>query len=219
MKFLQSPILLALLTLTPIALSQVVAPAPVVPANGAVAPKPAVAPVPKQPVVPANADTDTTSDAADDDAAPAVAPKPAAVAPVAPAKGAGAAAAPKVAPKVPAAPANPAPAAGVAAGGGVADPVAPPVNGQAPTVTQIDVPKKLANGQYTMIKTAYTQTFADIPSQGPEPKQGRIGLGTLTGQVGTTKTVEAYAIGGRDARRDGLAVGAVVGVANILLAL
>ncbi|EAS28319.3 uncharacterized protein CIMG_09523 [Coccidioides immitis RS] len=35
----------------------------------------------------------------------------------------------------------------------------------------------------------YTQKFSDVPDQWPQPKQGTIGLGSLKGKIGQTKTI------------------------------
>jgi len=45
--------------------------------------------------------------------------------------------------------------------------------------------------QVGAIPVVYTQLFSAVPSQGPAPLSGQIGLGTLTGQVGAEKTNQA----------------------------
>ena len=37
------------------------------------------------------------------------------------------------------------------------------------------------------VPVVYTQTFAKVPSQGPAPQEGTIGLGTLTKEGGAAK--------------------------------
>ena len=41
------------------------------------------------------------------------------------------------------------------------------------------------------VQVIYTQLFSAVPSQGPGPMSGSIGMGTLTGAVGVVKTSEA----------------------------
>ena len=64
----------------------------------------------------------------------------------------------------------------------------------------------------TWVPHVYTQTFAGTPGQLPEPGNGEVGMGTLTGQVGVTKTVDAGAVEtARDMWKKGaIAAGAVV---------
>ncbi|OCL12044.1 hypothetical protein AOQ84DRAFT_166785 [Glonium stellatum] len=94
------------------------------------------------------------------------------------------------------------------------------VAGAAPTLTQTAAPvvstqwvETTIGGVVTWVAHVYTQTFAAVPSQLPEPGKGEIGMGTLTGQVGVTKTVDAGAVEtGRSVmwKKGAIAAGAVV---------
>jgi len=44
------------------------------------------------------------------------------------------------------------------------------------------------NGVEQQVAVVYTQTFAAVPEQWPGPSAGSVGLGTIQGQVGVTKT-------------------------------
>ena len=84
-----------------------------------------------------------------------------------------------------------APAAGV--GGAAAAPAAaqPPANpAQVPSITTF-YQQTVINGVSKQVAIVYTQKFSSVPSQGPTPQQGAIGLGTLTGKVGVVQTAEA----------------------------
>ncbi|OCK80409.1 hypothetical protein K432DRAFT_297765, partial [Lepidopterella palustris CBS 459.81] len=48
--------------------------------------------------------------------------------------------------------------------------------------------ESVINGVATWIEIIYTQTFAAVPEQLATAGKGEIGMGTLTGQVGVTKT-------------------------------
>ena len=65
--------------------------------------------------------------------------------------------------------------------------------GQVPAVTNVNVPTTGANGMIGNINVLYTQTFASVILQYPSPTSGSIGLGTVQGQVGATKTMSNYA--------------------------
>lgn len=133
-------------------------------------------------------------------AAAAPAPAPAAPAP-APAGGAGAGAPAPVVPGAPA-PVAPAPVPGAAApvpvapvvgvgGAGAVPPAAQSGNPtQVPSIT-VFMQATIVGGVTQQVQVTYTQKFSDIPSQGPSPSQGKIGLGTITGTVGAVNTKEA----------------------------
>ena len=53
------------------------------------------------------------------------------------------------------------------------------------------MPVTQADGQIRNVPVVYTQTFASVPSQGPAPAQGSVGLGSLTGAVGAVRTEQA----------------------------
>ena len=99
-----------------------------------------------------------------------------------------AAPAPPVAPVAPAAPAAPvAPSNPRGAGAPPAPTITPaPGQTQAPTITTVMV-NTVINGVPTQVPVVYTQTFVDVPSQGPSPLKGTIGLGTLTKEGGAGK--------------------------------
>lgn len=63
------------------------------------------------------------------------------------------------------------------------------------------------------VPVVYTQTFADVPSQGPSPLKGTIGLGTLTkhGAASTGGKVKRSE-GRRSAPGTGVRVGVFAGV-------
>ena len=46
-------------------------------------------------------------------------------------------------------------------------------------------------GVTKQVPIVYTQKFSSIPSQGPTPAKGEIGLGTLTGKIGVVNTAAA----------------------------
>ena len=46
-------------------------------------------------------------------------------------------------------------------------------------------------GVTKQVPVVYTQVFSSVPSQGPTPIPGTIGLGTLTGTVGAVRTAQA----------------------------
>ena len=122
-------------------------------------------------------------------AAPGV--NPAAPAPAVPA-------APGIAPA--AAPANP----GVAPGGGA--PPVPQAPQQASPVTTVYI-----DG----VQVVYTQHFSAVPSQGPTPLAGQVGLGTLTGTVGAVRTDQARNAAG-EGRRGGVRMGVVLGIMGMV---
>lgn len=75
------------------------------------------------------------------------------------------------------------------------------VAGAAATLTQTAAPdvttqwvEATIGSVVTWVPHVYTQTFAATPGQLPEPGEGEVGMGTLTGQVGVTKTVNAGAV-------------------------
>lgn len=72
-----------------------------------------------------------------------------------------------------------------------AAPAAPTVVTQVDSVTTIWEPTRNDAGDVYYAPVTYTQKFADVPDQWPEPSSGSIGLGTLTGKIGVTKTIEA----------------------------
>ena len=120
-------------------------------------------------------------------AAPAPAPAPAPAAPVVP--GAPAPVAPAPVPGA-AAPAPVAPVVGVG-GAGAVPPAAQSGNPtQVPSIT-VFMQATMVGGVTQQVQVTYTQKFSDIPSQGPSPSQGKIGLGTITGTVGAVNTKEA----------------------------
>ena len=53
----------------------------------------------------------------------------------------------------------------------------------------------IVGGVTQQVPVTYTQKFSDLPSQGPSPSQGQIGLGTITGSVGAVNTKEAKQAG------------------------
>lgn len=83
-----------------------------------------------------------------------------------------------VAPVAPAAPVNPG-----GAGAPAAVATTTPGQGQAPTISTVMV-NTVIGGVPTQVPVVYTQTFVDVPSQGPSPLKGTIGLGTLTKEGG-----------------------------------
>ncbi|MCJ1260003.1 hypothetical protein MMC24_007843, partial [Lignoscripta atroalba] len=102
---------------------------------------------------------------------------------------------PAVAPQ-PAPPAAPVPPV-VGVGGGLGPAAAQPPSispGQISPVTTVWIGS---------VQVVFTQTFASVPSQGPSPAVGSIGMGTLTGTVGAVKTVA----GSSDARDRGVLAG------------
>lgn len=71
----------------------------------------------------------------------------------------------------------------------------------------------VVGGVPTQVPVVYTQTFADVPSQGPSPLKGTIGLGTLTkGGATSTKGKVKRSEGGRSTRSMGVGVGVFAGV-------
>jgi hypothetical protein len=86
-------------------------------------------------------------------------------------------------------------------GGGVAAPKAT-VPTQVPTVTTFGLSGK---------QIVYTQLFSDVPEQWPTPSSGKIGLGTITGQIGVVKTNAASVENLRARGAGAAAVGAGVG--------
>lgn len=58
-------------------------------------------------------------------------------------------------------------------------PTGPPVATPMPTTSTVYV-DTVIGGIRTQVPIVFTQTFAKIPSQGPTPEPGTIGLGTLT---------------------------------------
>ncbi|KAL8830069.1 MAG: hypothetical protein Q9191_001641 [Dirinaria sp. TL-2023a] len=125
-------------------------------------------------------------------AAPAAAPAAAAAAPAAAQPAAQPAAAqPAAAPAAAAPVAGAAPAAGVGGAGAVPAAAQPATNpGQVPSITTF-YQQTVVNGVSKQVAIVYTQKFSSVPSEGPTPKQGEIGLGTLTGKVGVVRTAEA----------------------------
>jgi hypothetical protein len=76
------------------------------------------------------------------------------------------------------------------------------VNGVATVLGSSDAPvvstqwvETIIAGVRTWVEVIYTQTFAKVPDQLPTMiLEGHIGMGTLTGQIGVTKTVQAGAM-------------------------
>ncbi|KAI9816884.1 MAG: hypothetical protein M1827_001529 [Pycnora praestabilis] len=65
-----------------------------------------------------------------------------------------------------------------------------------PVFTQVDPVTTLwlatvVNGVTTAVQVVYSQAFSSVPSQGPSPASGQIGMGTLTGVIGVLRTDEA----------------------------
>lgn len=89
------------------------------------------------------------------------------------------AAPPAAAPAVPIAPAAPP----VAPGGAGAAPPAPipDAPAQVPTITTVMV-NTVIGGVPKQVPVVYTQSFVDVPSQGPLPLKGTIGLGKLVAE-------------------------------------
>ncbi|KAJ9295204.1 hypothetical protein DTO271G3_6374 [Paecilomyces variotii] len=65
---------------------------------------------------------------------------------------------------------------------------------QAGSVTTYWPETVLPNGKVTYLPVTYTQTFAAVPDQWPAPSSGSIGMGTLTGTIGATKTMKARSV-------------------------
>lgn len=92
------------------------------------------------------------------------------------------------APVVPAAPVAPVvppvavPPPAVPAGGAGAAAPPPPAPVQVPTVTTVMINTEV-NGVPARVTITFTQTFKGVISQGPQPEEGTIGLGTLTGAL------------------------------------
>lgn len=95
-----------------------------------------------------------------------------------------------VAPVAPVAPAAPAAPVVPINPGGAGAPAAiittAPGQVQAPTITTVMV-NTVINGVPKQVPVVYTQTFVDVPSQGPSPLKGTIGFGTLTKEGGGAK--------------------------------
>ncbi|KAL1999278.1 hypothetical protein VTN02DRAFT_4737 [Thermoascus thermophilus] len=72
-----------------------------------------------------------------------------------------------------------------------APPAVPTEITQVDSVTTIWEPTRNKAGDVYYAPVTYTQTFASVPDQWPQPSSGSIGLGTLTGKIGVTKTIEA----------------------------
>lgn len=62
--------------------------------------------------------------------------------------------------------------------------------GQVSPVTTVQVFSVVA-GVTKQVPVLYSQKFSSIPSQGPTPAKGEIGLGTLTGKIGVVNTEAA----------------------------
>ena len=155
----------------------------------AVAPAAAPAAAPKQPApapaaAPANGGAGAVGGAAPKPGAGGAAPvvPGAAAAQPAPAAPVPGAAAPVVAPA--------APVPGVGGAGAAPPAVLPSEPGQVPSVT-VFMQKTIIAGATQQIPVTYTQKFSDVPSKGPSPTSGKIGLGTITGSVGAVRTDEA----------------------------
>jgi len=93
-------------------------------------------------------------------------------------------------------------------------PAAAIVPTQVSPITNIYVQTVLPNGQTTQVLVVYSQTFVSVPSQGPTPVVGQIGLGTLTGSIGVVKTA---ASGAETKARRGWGVAILTAVASALL--
>lgn len=77
--------------------------------------------------------------------------------------------------------------------GGVA-PTQLPVPTQMPTISTVNV-DTVIGGIRTQVPIVFTQKFAQVPSQGPLPQEGTIGLGTLK-KGGKVKRGEGVALFG-----------------------
>lgn len=74
-------------------------------------------------------------------------------------------------------------------------------------------------GVPTQVPVVYTQTFVDVPSQGPSPLKGTIGLGTLSkgkGGAASTGHKAKRSEGGRSPRGMGSGVGVFAGMMGII---
>lgn len=60
-------------------------------------------------------------------------------------------------------------------------------------------------GITTVVQATYTQTFAPVPTEAPEVSLGKVGMGSLSGAVGTTRTYDTTTVSG------GAAVAGVIG--------
>ena len=58
---------------------------------------------------------------------------------------------------------------------------------QVPPVTTVNV-FSVVGGVTKQVPIVFTQKFSSVPTQGPTPAKGVIGLGTLTGEVGVVNT-------------------------------
>ncbi|ORY19562.1 hypothetical protein BCR34DRAFT_582260 [Clohesyomyces aquaticus] len=85
------------------------------------------------------------------------------------------------------------------------------------SVTVQWVETMLKGGIKTWVPVTVAVTFVAVPSQAPQPGEGVIGMGTLTGQTGITKTVQEGAAPtmGAGWMRIGAAVG--VGIAGLVV--
>jgi len=92
------------------------------------------------------------------------------------------------------------------------------VKAVAAVLTQSDAPivntqwvETTIKGLQTWVAVVYTQTFEKVPDQLPTAVAGSIGLGSLTGEVGVVKTVNAGAMatGVAGWRRNVVAAGVV----------
>lgn len=75
-------------------------------------------------------------------------------------------------------------------------------------------------GVAKQVPVVYTQKFSSVPSQGPTPQKGEIGLGTITGKVGVLQTAKAESgasIRGGKATVGTIAVGALFMVIGSLI--
>lgn len=70
----------------------------------------------------------------------------------------------------------------------------------------------VVGGVTKQVPIVYTQKFSSIPSQGPTPASGAIGMGTLTGKIGVVNTAEAKK-GSASGRAAALGLGGVAVIA------
>ncbi|KAI9845360.1 MAG: hypothetical protein M1838_001784 [Thelocarpon superellum] len=69
--------------------------------------------------------------------------------------------------------------------------------GQVPSVTNVVVPVTGADGQISNAQVMYTQNFPAVPSQFSTASSGTIGMGSLTGTVGSVRTTSGRSTGER----------------------
>ncbi|KAF2649278.1 hypothetical protein K491DRAFT_721814 [Lophiostoma macrostomum CBS 122681] len=86
------------------------------------------------------------------------------------------------------------------------------------SVTVVWVETMIGGTSKTWVPKTITAFFPAVPSQGPMPAKGEVGMGTLTGQTGKTKTVlvgAAPTVGAGMIK--GMVVAAGVGIAGLVV--